>query len=251
MPHSNVPSRLRYLQPVLELVDKVPAGQLNEDVDTSALETMFRQRIEGLPSAKARRVLSKDIKAMASWLNKPGVEQPAAHFILGWLMGAKGELLGSGDLVTSLVDSLSDLPPAPPGRQFGALPEIGPGHSTLLDEGGNVYLYIRNNATEPSPVDVRVKIDGTDGVWDIFDRNYNVFTCYRLRLPQGEHHLVVESERGQARLEEDVSVNGILHIAITYWYSEPSRVGPELPPQLTLHAEHEPWLPNHLWREKE
>src|SRR2546423_737304 len=126
-------------------------------------------------------------------------------------MGAQSELVGSGNLLTSLVGLLSNVLPMPVGRQFGPLPEIRSVPSGLLDENGNVHLFIMNNAGEPNPVDVRITIDGNDCVWDVFEYDL-LFTRYRLRLAQGQHHLVAESERGQARLEADINVNGILHI---------------------------------------
>ncbi|MFL5245632.1 MAG: hypothetical protein ACJ8FY_26345 [Gemmataceae bacterium] len=108
---------------------------------------------------------------------------------------------------------------------------------------------IMNNAGEPNPVDVRITIDGNDCVWDVFEYDL-LFTRYRLRLAQGQHHLVAESERGQARLEADINVNGILHISIGYWYEMPWLLGSEQPPQLLLHSAKEPWIPDYGWKPK-
>lgn len=247
MPYSNFPRRLVYLRPVLEQLARIPTCELNEDVDTSVLDAAFRMRIEGLPSAKARRLLAADIKSMASWMNKCGGDKAAAHFVLGWLAGAKGALLGPGDQVVSLLDMLSDLPPPPPGREFGPLPSMHPFHGVLSVEGSDVYFYIRTNANKPTPVDIQIAIDGDIVVQDAFETD-NVFTRYHFRLPQGQHHLVAESERGQARIEEDIFVHSTLHVGIAYWYAEPGSLLPELPPQLTLHAAQQPWIPDHGWR---
>jgi hypothetical protein len=242
---SKLPSRICYLQPVLEQLDKVPASSLNEDTDVSLLESLIQRRIEGLPTDKAKQILRTDWKALGKWLTRSEVNRPSAHFILGWLTGSR--FFDSENLVESISDLLSDLPSPPPSRQFGPLPEIELAHNTLLDEKGNVYIYIRSGAFEPNPIDLRVTIDGILGVLDVFEWNPNVFTRYRLLIAEGHHNLVAESKRGQARLEEDINVEDTLHVGITYWHRMPYCLGPGLPPTLTLHAAKEPWIPDYGW----
>ncbi len=114
-----LPIRLRYLQPVLDQLRSVPNGELNEDTDTSFLESVIRKRVEGLQRAQAKRILKADIEALGEWLAKEAVDQPGAHFIFAWVMGAQGWMLGSEDSVELVSDLLTDLPPAPPGASLG------------------------------------------------------------------------------------------------------------------------------------
>jgi hypothetical protein len=245
-----LPRRVEYLQVVIDQLAQVPRSELNEDTDISLLESVVKQRLGNLSNAEAKKTLRADRKALANWLRKSGNEDSPAYFILAWMMAGAPALLGVEDPVTSITEMLEDLPPASPGRAFGPLPHIERVQSDLLAEDGNFFLYVSNSSSEPPAVDIRVTLDGQVIVNDSFEQDlYSKFTRYRLRLSPGTHRIAAVSERGQASLEETITVVGQLHVGVAYWYSEPSAFSPERPPCFTLHVEEKAWIPDYGWKE--
>jgi hypothetical protein len=129
--------------------------------------------------------------------------------------------------------------------QFGPLPHVERVAESLPDGQGNVALYVGTESFEPKEVDVCVRIDGRTIAHDVFRRELRkTHTRYWLKLTPGPHELVVESERGQARLEKTFDVAESLHLAVTFYYSSPALGAAETLPQFTFHAEETPWIPD-------
>jgi hypothetical protein len=250
MAQPKIPRRVEYLRAVIDQLGQVPRSELNEDTDTSFLETVVRQRIEHLSNAEAKETLRADRKALANWLRKPGNEDSPAHFILGWMMASAPAFLGMENSVTSIVEMVAGLPPMPPGRTFDAVPSIDRVESDLLADDGNVFLYVSHSAFTPPVIDIRVTVDGVVAVRDSFEHDrYSKFTRYQLQLSTGRHRLTAISVCGQASIEETITVSDQLHVSVAYWYSEPSRFSAESAPCFTLHAEEKAWIPDHGWKE--
>lgn len=250
MNFSNLPSRLRYLQPVLEQLHNRTGDEHDGDAGTPLLESLVRQRVDGLTKVEANQILEEDRRTLIEWTADLPSYQSLVASVVGELIGVELYLLGANNIDESLSVLVSNLPTPPPGRNFGPLPEIKPIHCELLDEKGNVALYLRNNASALDPVDLHLSIDNIDVVWDAFDWQPSIFTHYRIQLAEGQHHLIAESQRGQARLEKTFSVSNTLYVGITYWYSEPSCYCHELPPEITFYSDEKPWIPDHGWKLK-
>jgi hypothetical protein len=249
MPSHELPERLRYLQPVVEQLDKLRPEEINEDIDIGLLEAAVKQRMEGMSDDDAKQVLKADRVAFFEYMKKADANQRSLNLIFGWFFAGAGQLSGYDDNIEYMSELISELPSPPPSRSFGPLPEIGLIERKTCDEDGNLFLYVRNNASEPSPIDLRVAIDGVDRFWDFIETDYNIYTRYRMHVQKGLHHLVAETQRGQSRIEEDFKIIKDLHIGITYWYSQPSCFdSEERPPALTFHATKKPWIPDYGWR---
>jgi hypothetical protein len=87
-----LPDSLRYLQPFVNSLAKLPPEDLNEDVDPSPLEAALRKRLHGLQEQAAKAKLAKDRQLLERWL-KTQAHHPA-HWVLGFL--------SSPDLATQL-----------------------------------------------------------------------------------------------------------------------------------------------------
>jgi hypothetical protein len=251
MNFSSLPSRVRYLQPVLEQLQNGAGDEHNGDADTPLLESLVRQRVGGLTKVEANQVLEEDRRALIEWAADLPSYQSPVYSVVGELIGVELYLVGANNVDESLSILISNLPSPPPSREFGPLPEIKPLHCKLLDENGNVYLYLGNTASAPEVVDLHVSIDDIDVVWDAFDWHPNIFTRYRIQLAKGRHRLIAESQRGQARLEKTFSVSNTLHIGIAYSYSKPGCYSQELPPVITFHSDEKPWIPDYGWKHKQ
>lgn len=245
----SLPPRLEYLRPVIQHFVENPLSEPYEDTDTSVLEDALRKRIKGLTGTKAEKTLREDRKALAAWIANSKNPDSPAHFILGWMMMGVGPLLGNDDMIGTVSDMISDLPTAPPRRDFGPLPTIEAVKSDLLRDDGNLFLYVSNSTGDPKQVDICVAIDGNIVVHDVFEHQLmNEFIRYRIHIPIGKHRIVATSQRADVRLEETFVMGNVLHACIRFWYSSPSAVGPELPASLTFHAEEEAWVPEYGWR---
>jgi hypothetical protein len=250
MARAKLPRRLEYLRPVLDALARFTPEELNEETDTAALESALRQRISGMSKSVARKSLQADINALGRWLRATDDPESAAHFILAFMVGGAGELLGLGDMITSVVGLLGALGPAPPGRAFAPLPQFERVLPASPAATPNCFLYIAHRTPTPPAIDLRVAIDGQLVIHDTFAWEVPcLFVRFPLSLPAGEHTLEATSNCGQAELIESFTLQKELHVGLFYWYSEPSAFSPELPPQLTSHVQGEAWVPPHGWRE--
>ncbi|MFL5240716.1 MAG: hypothetical protein ACJ8FY_01295 [Gemmataceae bacterium] len=81
---ASLPESLRYLQPFVNVLAKLPREDLNEDIDASRLESALRKRVRGLDERAAEALLTKDLDMLDRWLNTEP-DHPA-HWILGYLL---------------------------------------------------------------------------------------------------------------------------------------------------------------------
>lgn len=80
-----LPEPLRHLQPFVRALARLPAEQLNEDVDASQLDTAIRTRLRGLDEVAAVAVLAEDLALLETWLKTRVPSDHAAHWVLGYL----------------------------------------------------------------------------------------------------------------------------------------------------------------------
>ena len=138
---------------------------------------------------------------------------------------------------------------APLGRVFGPLPQIEPVISALVQNDGNLFLYVSNSSFEPQVVDVCIEIDGQIVIHDVFEHQLmHDLTRYRIRLAHGEHHMLVKSQSAVTSLEQRFVMGEVLHASVAFWYSRPSAFGVEHPPCFTFHADISAWIPEHGWK---
>jgi len=82
-----LPEQLRYLEPALRELARLPAEQLNEDVDASALEAVLRGRVLGLSIREAQAQLNDDRELLHSWLKSSGTDHGSGEWVVGYRPG--------------------------------------------------------------------------------------------------------------------------------------------------------------------
>src|SRR5262249_441374 len=142
------PRRLEYLRAAIDQLAGLAPGALNEGTDTSLLESAVRERIKEFSSAEATKTLRADFKALGDWLRQQPSAEPAANFVMAWLIGAAPSLVGQAHPSAAIREMLSGLPPAPPPRDFDPLPQFPRVRGPLAGDG-NVFLYLLNGASRP------------------------------------------------------------------------------------------------------
>ena len=80
-----LPDGLRYLQPFVNSLAKLPADALNEDVDSARLDAALRKRLRGLTEVEADAVLSRDRDHLEAWLKASDSPDHPAYWVLGFL----------------------------------------------------------------------------------------------------------------------------------------------------------------------
>jgi hypothetical protein len=101
-----LPKELEYLEPVLRKMRKIPVEELNEDTDATAINEAVLGRIEALGKRGVSRRLAADRETLRRWLEESGAEEPAAWWIVGYLMMP-------GSLLRRLLSPAKPLPPSP------------------------------------------------------------------------------------------------------------------------------------------
>jgi hypothetical protein len=101
--YRQLPESLRYLQPFVRWMAKLPPDAWNENLDPSRLEAALRKRLRGLDEADAEDALSKDRELLEGWLKTFDSTEHPAWWLVGYLM--------SPDLTEYLFR-----PPEPPRR---------------------------------------------------------------------------------------------------------------------------------------
>jgi hypothetical protein len=81
-----LPTELRYLEPALQELAKIPSEALDEDANVSSLDAALRQRVKGLKLREATSRLTQDRDILKEWLKKNGATDAPAHWIAGYLM---------------------------------------------------------------------------------------------------------------------------------------------------------------------
>jgi hypothetical protein len=80
-----LPESLRYLQPFVRTLAKLPSEELNEDVDATRLEAALRKRFRGKSSSDASALLTADVQILKTWLKADASPDHPAHWVLGYL----------------------------------------------------------------------------------------------------------------------------------------------------------------------
>jgi hypothetical protein len=102
-----------------------------------------------------------------------------------------------------------------------ALVVSGCGSAPKLDPRGNVTIYVANDSSQITPVDLTIEIDGTPVIRDDFESTTTVtpyFSTYTARVPWGRHTLSVRSFEGGASLTRSFVVTGRKWISVDYNY---------------------------------
>jgi hypothetical protein len=88
-----------------------------------------------------------------------------------------------------------------------------------LETNGNFVLYVSNQSYAIGKVDIKISIDGTLAVNDIFDvGNQHSRKSYEFQLAKGAHKIKIESGNGSANLEKEFAVNDKHWATVYYWY---------------------------------
>lgn len=84
MPNS-LPVQLAYLDTVIEKLRALPADEVNEDIDSTELESALRGRVSGLSIREAQERLSEDRKALKAWLKEKGDPNGSGRWLIAFL----------------------------------------------------------------------------------------------------------------------------------------------------------------------
>ncbi len=84
--HVPLPEPLRYLQPFVRALEKLPPEELNEDIDASRLHSALRKRIRGMDEETAAQELEKDRELLEDWLKNSALTDHPAYWVLGCLL---------------------------------------------------------------------------------------------------------------------------------------------------------------------
>lgn len=89
---------------------------------------------------------------------------------------------------------------------------------------GNFVLYVSNQSSALSFVDIKVEIDGKNAVSADFavGTGHNWIT-HTFQLAPGKHKIVAITQKGSARLEQEIEVKDKHWAVIDYWF--PTRDG--------------------------
>ncbi len=89
------PSQLTYLDSVLQKLRALPPDEVNEDMDTSELESALRERVSGLSIREAQDRLSEDRKALKAWLKEAGDANGSGQWLIAFLSYMPGATVRS------------------------------------------------------------------------------------------------------------------------------------------------------------
>jgi hypothetical protein len=83
--HTPLPEPLKYLQPFMRSLAKLPPEEVNEGVDASRLEAALRKRLRGLDEDEAAEALSSDCELLDRWLKDSASVDHPAYWVPGYL----------------------------------------------------------------------------------------------------------------------------------------------------------------------
>jgi hypothetical protein len=158
----SLPTSLGYLQPFVSALAKLPAEQLNEEIDASRLDAALRKHLRGLDLEAATLKLDSDRAQLQHWLNAHS-DHPA-HWVLGYL-----SLPGISELLSQQMEPIDPGPTIafelPAGwKVVRTIPfrldfKKGKVHGsiTALDELN--FKFLRHSREQPT---VELKIPGFD-----------------------------------------------------------------------------------------
>ena len=91
------------------------------------------------------------------------------------------------------------------------------------DEKYNITLLVSNQSIDINPVDIEIRIDNRLAVHANFDSSgvqpsQHNWESFHFQLENGDHTIVISSEKGEARLEKTFEVNSVHTVTIAYWY---------------------------------
>jgi hypothetical protein len=87
------------------------------------------------------------------------------------------------------------------------------------DKTGNFILYVSNQSFAVNPVDIKVYIDGQVAVEQEFEvGDQHNWQAFHYSLPHGTHQLQVQSQKGQAKLQEEFEVKSRHWAVLDYWF---------------------------------
>lgn len=90
-----LPKQLGYLESVLQMLHTLPADGVNEDIDTTTLESALRVRVSGLSIREAQDRLSEDRKALKAWFKEAGDPNGSGQWLLAFLGYMPGAMVRS------------------------------------------------------------------------------------------------------------------------------------------------------------
>ena len=92
---TSLPTQLGYLDSVLQKLRALPADEVNEDIDSTELESALRGRVSGLSIREAQDRLSEDRKALKVWFKEAGDPNGSGQWLIAFLSYMPGAMVRS------------------------------------------------------------------------------------------------------------------------------------------------------------
>jgi hypothetical protein len=89
----NLPSQLKYLEPAIKELSKVPPDELDEMTNTDLLVKLLLKRIDGINDQQADMLLNEDRNLLEQWTKDNPDQAGPAIFIFGFMMGSDAEAM--------------------------------------------------------------------------------------------------------------------------------------------------------------
>ena len=91
---------------------------------------------------------------------------------------------------------------------------------------GNFVLYVSNQSSSMSPVDITIHVDGKKAVSSEFAvGNSHQWVKHTFQLPPGKHKLVAVSKKGSATMEKEFDIKDKHWAVVDYWFSNSNQEG--------------------------
>jgi hypothetical protein len=158
------------------------------------------------------------------------------------LVGKKVEIRGKAVHTLEGLKAFDEVWPAAVREATGA-DAAKPAAGAKLDQtpDGNVVLYVSNQSSALTPVDVKVTIDGRAAVDESFDQagghNWKKFV---FALAKGPHELKVVSVKGEAALTQKFEVKDKHWAVLDYWHDPRAAGGAGAKKQFTFRIQDTP-----------
>lgn len=90
-----LPTQLSYLESALQKLQALPEDEVNEDIDSTELESALRGRVLGMSIRQAQDRLSEDRRALKAWLKEEGDPNGSGQWLVAFLSYMRGAMVRS------------------------------------------------------------------------------------------------------------------------------------------------------------
>lgn len=112
-------------------------------------------------------------------------------------------------------------------KNYGVIPSTSGPTELIQDENGNFALHVSSQSFAINPVDIKIYIDNRIAVnQDFYVGTGHSYNSYRFSLSKGQHNIKIESQKGDAVLEEKFEITDKHSGVVYYWYYPETHYSP-------------------------